>query len=393
MKAAVIFDNFGPYPAARLRAAAHTCDLLAIQVHARSADYAWQPLAEVQGFRAVTLLNPMIEGDASLRARLADALGKFGPDVVFVPGWSSRAAWAAWQWCARQGVPAVCMSESTAWDDHRCVWRERIKRRFLRLGSAAFAGGTPHAVYLTALGLSPDRVFLGYDAVDNAHFQHEAEEARRQATAFRARYRLPENYFLASARFIARKNLAGLIQAYARYRRDAAESKELWSLVLLGGGPLAPDLRRLISELSLERCVHLPGFRQYDELPIYYGLAGGFVHASASEPWGLVVNEAMASGLPVLVSRRCGCCQDLVADGENGFAFDPFNMEQLARLMGRMAGMRTADREQFGARSREIIEHWGPSRFTEGWRQAADCALRVGPKRASALDYRLLGCR
>ncbi len=82
---------------------------------------------------------------------------------------------------------------------------------------------------------------------------------------------------------------------------------EMWDLVLLGDGPLKPTLLKLISSLGLESCVHLPGFKQYDELPVYLGLAETFIHASTTEQWGLVVNEAMASGLPVLVSNRCGC--------------------------------------------------------------------------------------
>src|SRR5208337_5127598 len=81
---------------------------------------------------------------------------------------------------------------------------------------------------------------------------------------------------------------------------------------------------------------HLPGFKQYEELPAYYGLAGAFVHASTAEQWGLVANEAMASGLPVLVSNRCGCATELVEEGRNGFAFDPENVEQLAGFMRRL---------------------------------------------------------
>ena len=80
--------------------------------------------------------------------------------------------------------------------------------------------------------------------------------------------------------------------------------------------------------------VLLPGFKQYPELPLYYGLAGAFVLPSLTEPWGLVVNEAMAAGLPVVVSDRCGCASDLVRPGENGFAFDPCDIEQLAALLG-----------------------------------------------------------
>src|SRR6185369_3826531 len=110
-----------------------------------------------------------------------------------------------------------------------------------------------------------------------------------------------------------------LVQGYAKYR--AKVGKSAWKLVLLGDGPT--NLIRLIADLELQDSVLLPGFKQYEELPTYYGLANAFVHASTSEPWGLVINEAVASGLPVIVSNRCGCAPELV--NGNGFTFDPTN--------------------------------------------------------------------
>ena len=93
------------------------------------------------------------------------------------------------------------------------------------------------------------------------------------------------------------------------------------------------EVEEAISRLSVEGSVHLVGAQSYGDVPAYYALAGAFVHASTTEQWGLVVNEAMASGLPVLVSNRCGCAPDLVQEGVNGFTFDPCNVEELAQLM------------------------------------------------------------
>ena len=200
---------------------------------------------------------------------------------------------------------------------------------------------------MTQLGMPVERVFPGYDVVDNRYFEDKVAEVRSQKSEVRKKHGLPEKFFLASARFIEKKNLARLLRAYAEYRRQAeVVSRQVshkvstrhsasWSLVLLGDGPLKSDLCRLISDLRLENSVLLPGFKQYNELPVYYGLASAFVHASTTEQWGLVVNEAMASGLPVLVSDRCGCAADLVQEGRNGFTFDPCNVEQLAQLMSR----------------------------------------------------------
>src|SRR5207249_5035240 len=158
------------------------------------------------------------------------------------------------------------------------------------------------------------------------------------------------NYFLASARFVEKKNLTSLIRAYAEYRdrlkgigvTDPGYKGAPWDLVLLGDGPLRETLNAQLSTLNLHSHVHLPGFKQYDELPVYYALANAFVHASTTEQWGLVVNEAIASGLPVIVSERCGCVPELVQG--NGFTFDPMDEHELASLLFRMATLSDDDR-------------------------------------------------
>jgi len=206
-----------------------------------------------------------------------------------------------------------------------------------------------------------------------------------------------------------------LLEAYARYRTLAAKvesgkqkaetpksdssilsalnpqpSITPWDLVLLGDGPLRPTLVAQLSTLNLHAHVHLPGFKQYDELPTYYGLASAFVHASTTEQWGLVVNEAMASGLPVLVSNRCGCAQDLVHEGVNGFTFDPFNVEELASLMLNVSAFQPFRLSEFGCASREIISHWGTERFAEGLSKAVGAALSTSPPRIGSLDRLLV---
>ena len=163
-------------------------------------------------------------------------LSSFGPDMVAIPGWSGRYAFAALDWCVNTGTPAIVMSESSEQDKMRSRWKERIKCRYVSLCSAAFAGGRMHSEYLTALGLANDRIFLGYDVVDNEYFRTEAARLRDQRAKVRIESRLPEHFFLASGRFIEKKNLRRLINAYARYR-SMAKSKP-WDLVLLGDGPL-----------------------------------------------------------------------------------------------------------------------------------------------------------
>ena len=155
----------------------------------------------------------------------------------------------------------VVMSESSRQDEPRTWWKETFKRRIVGLYSAALVGGQRHVEYLAKLGMPRERVFTGYDVVDNEYFRHKAEEVRSQRSEVRQKCALPESYFLASARFIEKKNLSALIQAYAEYRRRSSAANVPWDLVVLGDGPLKADLCHLISDLRLNEHVHLPGFR------------------------------------------------------------------------------------------------------------------------------------
>ena len=133
----------------------------------------------------------------------------------------------------------------------------------------------------------------------------------------------------------------------------------------------------------------LPGFKQYDELPAYYGCAAAFVHVSLTEPWGLVVNEAMASGLPVVVSRRCGCAADLVEEGKNGFVVDPMDSDGIARALVALSRPGCAF-AAMGRASETIIARWGLDAFVTGMQNAVAAAQAAPPMRAAVADRVLL---
>ena len=132
--------------------------------------------------------------------------------------------------------------------------------------------------------------------------------------------------------------------------------------MLCGSGHLEAALRNQARGI---KGIHFPGFVQIEELPLYYGLAATFILPSSHfEQWGLVVNEAMAAGLPVLVSRVCGCAPELVQEGVNGFTFDPDDTEGLARLMWQMS-WGEVDLEAMSQASQSIISVWTPGTFAE----------------------------
>jgi glycosyltransferase involved in cell wall biosynthesis len=359
-------------------------------------------LAEVHGFRA---LRPSSSSDGydsftlfseaswsqvdshNMVKRLYGKLNELRPGVVCINGWSSGGCIASLIWCLRNRTPVVLMSESTEYDEPRRWWKEAVKRRVVGLCSAALVGGADHGDYLAKLGLARGRIFDGYDVVDNVHFEAGATAARHNSSRIRAELGLPARYFLACSRFEEKKNLARLLEAYSLYRKRAGP--ECWRLVVVGDGSLRPELEKLRRALALDEHVLFPGFKRYVELPAYYGLAEAFLHVSTTEQWGLVVNEAMAAMLPVIVSRRCGCAGELVREGVNGFVIDPYDVEGIAVAMATMAGG-AYDLRSMGLASRDIVARWSPERFAWNLTAAAKAAMNAPHPRPDAIDRLLL---
>lgn len=378
LKIAVLWSRCGPYHLARLSGAKGSgAEVVGLEAASDDGVYEWEQVA--RGRDAITTIFPgrkYHEITASeMRAGVVRALDASGCNVVAVNGWSMPEARAGigWRWAAR-GRRAIVMSETKRDDNRRYWWKEWFKRRIVSRCDAALVGGRPQLEYLCRLGLDRERVLTGYDAVDNAYFAAGAETARRNAADLRREHALPEHYFLVCTRFLPRKNIDGLLRAYRRYRRERDAAP--WDLVILGSGGETARLQQFARDRELEG-VHWPGFVQYGELPIYYGLASVFVHPAKSEAWGLVVNEAAASGLPLLVSWTVGARHELVYNGVNGYLFDPFDVEDMAQAMLKLSGLDEQARQRMGARSATIVADWSPSNFGAQLVRAADLAFSL----------------
>lgn len=375
-----MFDQFGPYHVARIAGAMRQATILAVEGAPRRAIYDWDRPDLPAGIEYSVLTDADgEETDAALlAARLDQRVLPFQPDAIAVCGWATVVDLATLRWAQARGIPTVCMSETNAWDFERKPLGEAVKRGIVAHFSAGLATNDSQVDYLVSLGLDRESIARGYNAVDNAFFREAAAKWRAQpglpgeiagSVPKEARGR----YFLASNRFIEKKNLLRLLDAYAGFRQGRENDPADWPLVLLGDGELRPQIEARIAKLGLADFVHLPGFLQVDALPRFYATAGGFVHASTTEQWGLVINEAMASGLPVAVSNRCGSAHFLVDDGVTGFAFDPFDTDGIARSLGRLADLE--DRAALIEAANARVELVSPEKFGEGLAQAALAAI------------------
>jgi glycosyltransferase involved in cell wall biosynthesis len=390
-----------------------------------------------------------------MRRGIERELNRLRPDAVAIAGWGTGDARVCLDWCKRNDAQAIVMSETRAADGRRAWWKEWVKSRIVRKFDAALCGGESHKRYLVRLGIPEERIVFGYNVVDNQFFgktingkcqeqgdltTEDTESTELEAgaclsgqagdafsnpsaselawdsetpshTRFAdapapsrdARRSLPATvpealaspYFLASNRFVERKNLGRLVEGYkifqdSVFRIQGAEKKGVWPLVLLGDGELRGDLEARCIDLGLQivdcgladnlklnsyklkapaggGCVVFAGFRQIGDLPSFYAGAGAFVHPALEEPWGLVINEAMASGLPVLSSRNVGAAEELVQEGKTGFLFDPGDVNSIAESLFKMFSMSEAVRHKMGVEAREMLERKVPSRaFGEG---------------------------
>jgi glycosyltransferase involved in cell wall biosynthesis len=176
---------------------------------------------------------------------------------------------------------------------------------------------------------------------------------------------------LTVCRFAPEKNLIRLISAFAQYHRTAPRTR-CWDLVLCGDGSQAQDIEEAIAQSGCREAIHRPGFLQVDVLSCWYAHASAFVLPSTSEPWGLVVNEAASTGLPLLVSERAGCAPTLVPEpqGTTGAQFDPLKIEEITLRLAWLSQMAVEERMAMGRRAASIVSQWGPERFADGFLKA-----------------------
>ncbi len=287
-------------------------------------------------------------------------------DVVVLCGYGVPGMPQGLLWSIMNKRPSIVLSDSKEDDAPRNWLTENIKRIIIRNYSSALVAGRKHKLYLVHLGMKEDSIFLPYDVVGNEDFHPQKIGHLSNPCT--------QPYFLAINRFVPKKNLLFLLSAYASYRQKAGV--KAWDLVLCGSGELLPQIEQKIHDLGITDYVHLPGFLQQEQLLPYFAHAKCFIHASIQEQWGLVVNEAMAAGLPVLVSNLCGCFEELVKEGVNGFGFDPEDEQQLTNLMLKMSSGEI-DLVSMGRESLAHIANYSPETFAQGLKQAIDYALGV----------------
>lgn len=299
-----------------------------------------------------------------LNVNVNSALHTAAPEVVVCGGYNYLAAWQAMNWAKRNGVPFLLWSESTAFESrHELLAVEWLKQKFLSNCDGFIVPGRSAQEYLQPFVSGSRPAFLARNAVDVELFATKCANVQKSANRLRAELALPARYFLFVGRLVKSKGVFDLVRAYATL--PAALRSEV-SLVLAGVGPMRAELEAAAHEIY-PGAVHFAGFIHRDDLAGYYALAECLVMPTHSDPWGLVVNEAMACGLPVICTNVAGCAADLVK--ENGILVKAGDVMQLAQAMQQLATDAEL-RRSMSQHSRDLIHDFSPEACAAGFAEA-----------------------
>jgi glycosyltransferase involved in cell wall biosynthesis len=366
-------------------------EFFVVEIAGSGSPYDFAPQVRARGELAWSVLFP--DGDLrqmsgrTMAHAVERKLDELQPNIVMAGGIAFPSGAAAVRWARRHCRGAIVFDNVRMKDVPRSSVTECVKRRIYANVDSMLIPAESHVSSYLEWGISRNRMFFGLNTVDNAWYAGHVNRLRTSRAVSQRERDLPKRFFLGVGRHIRQKNWSTCLSAYVLYRERVRENA--WGLVLVGDGPERTSLETIVAKQGIP-AVHLPGALYGGELLLYYASANALILPSYGETWGLVVNEAMACGLPVLVSNRCGCVETLVHNGMNGWQFSPDRPEELAECMLQMSGLSEEEHSRMARASEGIISAWGLDRFVEGAMAAIDSCRRVNRGFASPLDRVLI---
>ncbi len=310
----------------------------------------------------------------ALPVGLPQMLKRLDPCCVVTGGFGLDSMLSA-GFCSTFRLPRIVWSGSLPGHESEVGFASLVVRKHLLKGAkAVIAYGTAAGEYFASLGVGSDRIFHAWNTVDLEGVAAAARAAAAQRPALTPKYRLAERNLLYVGTLLERKGVPELVAATMEAESHGTD----WALHLAGAGPLRPQLEQQVSAAGLEARVRFHGHLPPEGVFELLGVADGFFLPTKQEAWGLVINEAMACGVPVVVSPWAGATRDLVTDGETGYVVEPSDHRRLVEIMSKLAagdpGCAEVGRAGYVAvRSKASLD-----KSAEGFVAAVKCALKAG---------------
>jgi glycosyltransferase involved in cell wall biosynthesis len=249
---------------------------------------------------------------------------------------------------------------------HRSKTKKWLTEMLIRMCNGCLAVGKLNRIYYQTLGIADEMIFLVPNAVDNDRFIAASTMSKDEIIQLKSHHgidpELPTILFV--SRFLESKRAIDLLQAYKLLEKKGIQA----NLLLIGSGEDEQNIRNYVNTEKLKN-VHLLGFINQLEMPKYYGISDVFVLPSEDETWGLVINEAMCAGLPVVTSDRVGAAYDLIKNRGTGFIHGVGDYEQLATYLEKLL-VDAELRSSMGKQSLKVISDWDLDGSVSGIKKA-----------------------
>jgi len=297
---------------------------------------------------------------------------KYSPEIIILGGYHHPSDLLALLYAKFFKKKIILWCESNKYD-----WRwnyplkDYYKKWFIRSCTGYIVPGEASYGYLIALGAQDKKIYLAPNAVDNDYFTWASNKHRQTKEEFKQAKGYPKKLILYVGRLIDQKGILDLLKAFQMISSEDCES----GLLLIGS---AENWYKNFVKTNNIKNVFFEGFILQENLSAYYAASDVFVLPAHSDPWGLVLNEAMACGLPVISSNAAGAACDLIKQGENGYIFQKGNINQLNNYLRDILND-DQKRTSMGEESRKIIQNYSPLKCAQGVIRAI-AAIQENPK-------------
>ncbi|MDB5003982.1 MAG: glycosyltransferase family 4 protein [Mucilaginibacter sp.] len=340
MKVVILHNDLRVYWKGRIKylrhfLAEHNINLYAIELFGKGSPYAFDPYDSDNCLFPNNSYDELTKGE--IKAKLYKKLDEINPDIIIGGSIVFFSGALGIRWCRRHDKHFIMFDDGKPSAIKRNFLVKYTKDTITRQSDALWLPSKDYDVEYEGV-FDKSWIFHGYNTIDNKLFKINAEKE------------VNHNTIICVARLVDIKNLDNLLRAW-----QLVEAKnDTYKLLLIGGGPEKDHLKQLSSYLNLRR-LEFAGIIANKDIPMYLFNSDAFVLASFAESWGLVVNEAMAAGLPILLSKKINAATKLLEEGGNGFSFDPNDSVDISHKILRFINLDEAAKKIMSDRSLQII--------------------------------------
>ena len=317
-------------------------DLYAVELFGKGSPYVFDPFDKTELWWDCLFPDHGVSelSKYQIRDRIFEKLDKITPDVIIAGSIVFYSGALGIRWAKKNKKKFIMFDDAKPSGVKRGFFVQAVKNMITNQIDALWLPSDEYDKEYTAL-YSKKKIhyFYGYNCVDNHLFKLNGQK------------KFDNNKIICIARLVPIKNIQNLLQAWS----VVEENNDSTTLIILGDGPLYPELKKFAKSLKLNRVVFL-GAVPNDKIPQYLHDADAFILPSWAESWGLVVNEAMAAGLPVLLSNKVNATNTLLKEGVNGYGFSPGDIAEIQQKLIDFINLTGPAKKEMSANSLKIID-------------------------------------